>query len=88
MTKVAQWVRDLTEGVLGPTPWKVGDRVKHPDGRTVQIISGQYWGQYGLSNHWCWREVLPNGELSTTEENGYGWKPVDAASVVGDSMFR
>lgn len=68
--------REVTEEVFGGAPWKIGDRVKHPDGRTVQITGGEYWGAYGgLSNHWQWREVLPNGKLASTEESGYGWRP-------------
>lgn len=73
MTHVQKWVRDLVEGVLGPSQMAVGATVKHPDGRTVRIISGRYWGDYGLSNFWSWREVLPDGTLADKVENGYGW---------------
>ena len=72
MTQVAEWVRDLTEEVLGAPPFKVGDVVEHPDGRTVKITKGQYWGTYGLSNFWYWREVREDGSLGL-EEHGYGW---------------
>ena len=75
MTRVAKWVRDLSEQVLGGSPFKIGDVVLHPDGRKVKIISGQYWGTYGLSNFWDWREVLPDGFLSDKLESGYGWVP-------------
>lgn len=71
---VAPWAKELTEEVMGGPPFAVGDQVKHPDGRTVQITSGQYWGEHGLSNFWYWREVLPDGSLSPTEEHGYGWR--------------
>ena len=57
VTQVAQWVRDLTEEVMGGPPFAVGDTVKHSDGRTVKIMAGQYWGTYGLSNFWYWQEV-------------------------------
>lgn len=70
---VRQWVKDMTEDVMGGPPFKVGDRVKHPSGRTVEIVSGQYWGEHGLSNHWSWREVLPEGGLAEKVESGYGW---------------
>lgn len=70
---VEQWIKDLTESILGSAPFAVGDIVKHPDGRTVKITSGQYWGTHGISNFWYWREVLPNGELGP-EEHGYGWR--------------
>ena len=74
MTRVEKWVRELTEEVGGSSPFKIGDRVKRPDGRTVQITGGQYWGEYGISNFWHWREVLPDGSLSKIEEYGYGWR--------------
>jgi hypothetical protein len=71
---VKPWVKEMVEHVVGSAPFKVGDRVKHPDGRLVQITSGQYWGEHGISNHWSWREVLPDGSLSGKEEHGYGWE--------------
>jgi hypothetical protein len=75
VTQVAPWVREIVEREMGGAPFAVGDRVKHPDGRTVEITSGQYWGTYGLSNFWHWREVLADGTLSATDEHGYGWQP-------------
>jgi len=71
---VAQWVKEMTEEVLGGPPFKVGDIVKHPDGKKVQILAGQYWGEHGISNFWYWKEVLPNGELGKSG-SGYGWDP-------------
>lgn len=62
-------IRGLTESVLGGAPFKVGDVVKHPSGRTVKILSGQYWGKGGLSNIWVWKEIGSSGQ----EESGYGW---------------
>lgn len=73
MTRVSIAVRRLTESVIGGPPFKIGDTVSHPDGRTVRITNGQYWGTHGLSNFWYWREVLPGGALSETLEHGYGW---------------
>lgn len=69
---VKRWVKDCVEGVMGPSELAVGKTVQHPDGRTVKITGGQYWGTYGLSNFWTWREVRPGGLLGP-EENGYGW---------------
>lgn len=71
---VASWVKELTEEVMGGPPFKVGDVVKHPDGRKVKIMGGQYWGEYGLSNFWYWREVKEDGTLGEIE-HGYGWRP-------------
>jgi hypothetical protein len=68
----------MTEGVLGGAPFAVGDVVRHPSGRLVKITAGQYWGEYGLSNFWSWREVTMLGEpekLSSELEHGYGWDP-------------
>ena len=73
-TLVADWVQELTERVLGPAPFSVGDEVKHPDGRSVRIVAGRYWGRHGLSNHWTWREVFADGSLGA-QESGYGWQP-------------
>ncbi len=80
MTQVKSWVIELTEEVLGKSPFKVGDIVKHPSGRMVKIISGKYWGAHGLSNFWYWREILPNGTPSDNVEHGYGWRAGGEAS--------
>lgn len=72
-----QWVQDIVTDVIGPAPFKIGDTVKHPDGRSVRIISGYYLDpEYKrLSNFWYWREVLKDGSLAKKEESGYGWTP-------------
>lgn len=67
------WVKDLVEEVTGGPPFEIGDTVLHPSGRKVKITSGQYWGRYGISNFWYWREVKPDGSLGP-EEHGYGWR--------------
>lgn len=77
---VEQWVKDFTEEIFGPAPFAVGDVVRHPSGRQVRIVDGQYWGTHGLSNFWSWREVLPDGNLSETIERGYGWRVSEAKS--------
>lgn len=71
---VKQWVKDLTEEVVGGAPFAVGDTVPHPSGRTVKIVDGQYWATQGFSNHWTWQEVRADGTLGP-EESGYGWDP-------------
>lgn len=76
MSRVQPWVKNLVEDVFGnpeSASFRVGKRVTHPDGRTVEITGGQFWGQFGLSNFWEWREVMPDGSLSEHEESGYGW---------------
>ncbi len=74
MTQVKQWAQDLTEEVFGKSELCVGAKVEHPDGRMVKITEGQFWGDYGVSNFWYWREVMPDGSLSKKEEHGYGWQ--------------
>jgi hypothetical protein len=73
MPHVKAWVKDIVEDVLGGAPFKIGDAVRHPDGRRVKIIGGTYWGEFGLSNFWEWREVLPNNKFGPVE-SGYGWR--------------
>jgi hypothetical protein len=72
--KLFDMARQITEEVLGPAPFAIGDRVRHPDGHLVQITDGQWWGEHGLSNYWYWQEVLENGELGRAD-SGYGWEP-------------
>jgi len=50
----------------------VGDTMRHEDGRIVRVVGGQYWGTYGLSNHWSFKEVLADGSLGP-KEHGYGY---------------
>lgn len=71
---ISEWAKQMVELNLGGPPFAVDDIVRHPSGREVQITSGQYWGKYGLSNYWEWREVLPDGTLSEQVEKGYGWQ--------------
>ena len=67
MTRVAGWVQRLTEDVLGGAPVAIGKRYTHPEHGVIEIVSGQYWGTHGLSNHWRWR-VVETGEV----KHGYG----------------
>lgn len=65
--------REITEE-MRTNHFAVGDVVTHPDGRTVKIVGGSYYGTYGgVSNFWDWREVLPDGSLAEKKECGYGW---------------
>jgi hypothetical protein len=50
---VEEWVKDITESVMGKSELEVGKVVRHPDGRTVKIVAGQYWGERGVSNFWA-----------------------------------
>lgn len=77
---VEDWVKEIVDFHFGGQPFEVGDTVKHPSGRTVQITGGQYWTKGGLSNLWSWREVLPEKDADGRnklgpQESGYGWDP-------------
>ena len=88
ITALRQRVAEL-EAVVKKLPWmqsvevqayrlRIGMTCYHPDGRKVYIVSGQYMGERGLSNHWGWCEVMPDGSLGSYEY-GYGWNPEEAA---------
>lgn len=72
---VEQWVKDLTESVMGGSPVQIGHRYQHPQDGLIEITSGQYWGTHGLSNFWYWR-VIETGEM----HHGYAgdWPEVAA----------
>ena len=64
---VEDWVRELTESVIGGSPLRVGARYLHPEDGLIEITAGQYWGERGLSNFWHW-VIIATGE----ERSGYG----------------
>jgi len=78
------WARKLTldmdreaavDGFVPCGKYEIGKFYMYcPDGKRpckVKLVDGQYWGTYGLSNHWRWRRVLKNGKLGKVEF-GYG----------------
>ena len=65
MSRVASWVRGIVDNEMPPEP-HVGDVVTLTDGRSVKLLSGQRWGEDGLSNWWEWR-VVATGK----REGGY-----------------
>ena len=69
-TRVARWVQELVEDVVGHSPCEIG-KIYLIQGRPCRIISGQYWGEHGISNFWSWRQMLLPGHLGP-EEHGYG----------------
>lgn len=69
---VEQWVKDIVEDIHGRDHLEVGMVTTHPDGRTVRIVDGQFWGTYGVSNFWYWVPVLEDGSEGP-QEHGYGW---------------
>jgi hypothetical protein len=49
---------------------KIGE-VRYVDDKLSIITSGQYMGEYGVSNYWCWRSIRKDGTLSKKEYSGY-----------------
>jgi len=70
---VEQWVKDLSARSGFATKLAVGEFAKHPKHGMVQIVSGTFWGEHGLSNFWYWRKVNKDGSLSKQKFHGYGW---------------
>lgn len=76
----ADWVRNIVED-FGGQPVQIGKYYMHPDDGLIKIVSGQYWGRDGLSNHWRWL-VLDTNKI----QPGYGdtWPEVPAANWMHD----
>jgi hypothetical protein len=80
-SNVEPWVQKMVEETLGTAPVEIGKEYQHPiDGR-IRIVSGQYWGKDGLSNHWSWK-VLRTGDI----KSGYGESWPEAESADGAKM--
>jgi len=62
----------INESLAAQSSMVIGKVIKHPDGRKVKVISGQYLSGGRVSNFWEWREVKANGRLGKIE-SGYGW---------------
>lgn len=93
MTKVLPEMQELVEGVFGKPTLEVGMIITHPKtGKLVKITGGSYWGTYGVSNFWYWREVLTDGTLSKNEDCGYGHefyiKPPQLEIVSKEKVFE
>lgn len=74
MHPLSQLASTMNQELAAQSSMAIGKRLKHPDGRTVEIVSGQFLDPtYSrVSNFWRWREVLEDGSLGP-EESGYGW---------------
>lgn len=68
----AEWVKQMTEDVMGPSSMVIGKIIKHPDGYKVKVIDGVLWAPGGFSNWWTWCRVGKNGKLGR-RVSGYGW---------------
>lgn len=60
---VDDWVKRMTENVIGGSPVEIGKFYLHPEDGLIKITAGQYWGEHGLSNFWHWL-VIQTGEES------------------------
>jgi len=49
---------------------RIGE-VRYIDNKLSIITGGQYQGTYGVSNHWTWRRIRPDGTLTKREYSGY-----------------
>ena len=55
--------------------------------KVVKIISGRYWGTYGISNCWSWKYLI-NGKLHKNKYSGYDngtegdFKPISRKKAV------
>lgn len=78
---VEQWVKDLCEGIetiSGNQHPQIGERWVYR-GQPVEITGGQYWGTYGLSNHW--RFSFETGALGSAHDNNRAIFHPDWATV-------
>ncbi len=73
--------RYFAEVVLGVPDYDVGSIVMI-DGKKAKIISGQFFSNGRVSNHWTWKFYTKSGKLSRTQNHGYGgdWKVIKNAS--------
>jgi hypothetical protein len=67
MSPVADWVKKITEDVIGGSPLEIGKTYMHPEDGLIKVVMGSYWGNHGLSNFWYWT-VEATGET----HHGYG----------------
>lgn len=72
-----EWIKDIIEQTIPGSHLKIG-HYYIINGHKSKIISGQYMGTHGLSNHWSWCRVLKSGKLSKIIRSGYGgdWKEI------------
>lgn len=82
ITMVKPWAIEITEKYSGGTPFHIGDRMIHKKHGLVEIISGRYWGTYGISNFWDWKKVLPDGSLGDKIYSGYGRNDIFIFSTI------
>lgn len=50
----------------------IGDQIIHPTHGLVELVGGQFWGTYGISNFWYWRKIGKRGKPIGKLYSGYG----------------
>jgi len=63
---LAGLAKQINQEFAAKSSMKVGEILRHPDGRLVEVISGQYLDK------WTWCPLLDDGTLGP-EESGHGW---------------
>lgn len=61
-------------------------------GIPIFIVDGEFWGKYGLSNHWKYQVVNPDGTLQEEIFSSYGsrvphWMKVSKQDAVNMAML-
>lgn len=71
---MADVARRMNQDLASKSSMKIGRVIRHPDGRKVKVVSGEFLDKtYGrVSNWWTWKEVLADGKFGPNE-SGYGW---------------
>ena len=61
------WVEDIVSAVCDPVALQPGKRYLHPEDGPIRIMSGAFYRNGRVSNHWTWL-VENTGETN----HGYG----------------
>ncbi len=63
---LAGLAKQINQEFAAKSSMRVGEILRHPDGRLVEVLDGAYLGK------WTWAPLLEDGTLGP-EESGYGW---------------
>lgn len=64
--RIEPWVQNIIGDYWAPS-LRVGETYVHPEDGVIKIVSGEFWGNHGVSNFWYW-DVVATGE----RKHGYG----------------
>ena len=76
ITEVSPFIQDIVEKVFGDhlEIWMI--TINPETGKLVKVVDGQYWGTFGFSNFWYWKDVKVDNSLDDEIHCGYGWTPL------------